>query len=63
VLNSPRQYDVQFMTTDELEECLQTQLVQKDVAATVAVTDTNEVDPDEEQVTEEAERGFQTDHE
>jgi hypothetical protein len=59
----PRQYDVRFMTTDELEECLQTQLVQKDVAATVAMTDVEEGIPEEEPVVEEAEKDFPTDHE
>lgn len=34
----PRQYDVRFMSTEELEEHLQAQLVQKDVVV-VTMTD------------------------
>jgi hypothetical protein len=59
----PKQYDVRFMTTDELEDCLQNQLTQKDVAATVAVTDIEEEAIVEEPMEEEMERGFPADRE
>jgi hypothetical protein len=45
----PRQYDVRFMTTEELEDCLQTQLIQRDVAIATATTeDEQEMEQEEE---------------
>jgi hypothetical protein len=59
----PRQYDVRFMSTEELEECLQNQLVQKDVTATVAMTEIEEGTGYEGREDEQVEGGFQVDHE
>jgi hypothetical protein len=59
----PKQYDVRFMTTDELEDCLQNQLIQRDIATTVAVTEAEEEVTNEERAEEESEKGFPGDRE
>jgi hypothetical protein len=59
----PKQYDVRFMTTDELEDCLQNQLIQRDVASTLAVAEVEEEGMGEERVEEGSEKGFPDDRE
>jgi hypothetical protein len=60
----PRRFDVRFMTVDELEDHLQTQLVQHDVAAMTTVEEEDRTgQPNEKGDDDEQQEGFQNSHE